>query len=152
MNSFFRPSLWVTLIDTNENMQCINNSLLVLPEQFQRVPPHAVDIRISGVVPHDLDTKWDEKTLKIVKKWLSPGNNFHMEGEIELTLMNCIWITSVVIVEKLQSLQEEIRFLSIKDNLIEKNFGLADTKTLQSLREMANNLGEHLIFMFFFRM
>lgn len=71
-----------------------------------------------------------------------------MQGTIELTLMNCIWIKSVEIVEKLTSINEEVLMLDIKKQIVQKNLGAVEKKSLERLREMAQKTGMSLVKLF----
>lgn len=131
------------LIDTNEVITIWEYiDLLVLPDQFKEFPAQAVDIRIGGIVPLDSEIRWDKKSTQLVKKWLEHAENCYIEAKIELALMNCIWVKSVEITKILRSINEETRWISITEKLIQKNIGVADSKPLDMLREMAERAGK----------
>lgn len=142
----YRWELKVLLIDTNIITFCKFNEVLVLPERFKEFPPQAVDVRISRVLPQDLDAKWDNKSTKCVKRWFKQYKNCsYIQSKIDLTLMDCIWVKSVEIIEKASSNTFEKMSLSIKDNLIESFAAVADSRPLQMLRGMAEAAGESFL-------
>lgn len=128
-------------IDTNGIILCHQNELLVLPDRFKEFPPLAVDVRISGLVPDDLDPKWDKKSTNIVKKWLELKDDCHFQAKIQMAVMNCVWVKTIELIQKLPSIKEEIMKLSVKDNVIKENIGVADPKSLETLRTLAEKAG-----------
>lgn len=123
-------------------MECYkSNDLLVMPPRFKEFPPQAVDIRIADIVPLDLDTTWESFIKHEVKNWINEKPSCQIRAEIELTVMNTIWVKSVKIVEKLPSIKEEVIKTDIKKKLIDEGYGVAKD-SLKTLQAMAMKSGK----------
>lgn len=135
------------MTESNEITDCKINELLVLSDRFKVLPPLAVELRISDVVPQDLDVKWHKDATKRVAQWISKyKNQCHIRGEIVLTLMDCIWVKSVELVQKLSSINEDILSFSIKKHLIDEHMGVKNENALKLLRNMAEERSKFSLF------
>lgn len=113
---------------------------MILPLRFKDFPPQAVHIRIGGLVPIS-DTKWDKRSTQNVKEWFNVSANYHIEGAIDMAMMDCIWVKNVQIKEKLTSINEEATSCFVNKKLIKEKIAVADLKGMEMLREMANRMG-----------
>lgn len=130
------------MIDTNVTTDSRNSPLFVLPEGFRNFPPQAVDVRIAGVVPLDLSTTWDKSSKDIVKQWFKDTENCEIQGKIELTLMNCIWVESIELIDKLSAINAKVLNRNIKTRIIKNELGVENGNSLRLLREMARKAGK----------
>lgn len=118
--------------------------MIALPKQFQNFPGQAIELRIAGIVPNDFESEWDSNVGQNVKAWMEDNVNekIHIEGEVEIALMNCIWVDTLKLIEKLPSLRCQVNVISIKETLLSKKFGVRDDGTLQMLKDLAKEAGK----------
>lgn len=102
----------------------------------------------ADIIPRDCDNEWDTSIFQLVMKWLEIKNQHYCQGFVKLSIMNTIWVDSVDLMEVLQSIDEEVKIVSIKKNLLSKNFCVRDPKPLELLTTLAKNAGQraHPIF------
>lgn len=96
---------------------------------------------LAGISPRDFDTKWDTKTLIHVKKWLEHDNHQYCQGNILLSIMDTLWVDSIDIMEMLQLINEEIKLVSVKRNLLDGKFGVKDSKAIELMKSLAEKAG-----------
>ncbi|KAJ6632966.1 putative ATP-dependent RNA helicase TDRD12, partial [Pseudolycoriella hygida] len=133
-------SVELLLIDTNKRLHGIScMDLLQMPQYLKLFPRQAFELRIAGVAPQDFDVNWSSSSKKTVAQWVASAGC--VQGEIELTVMNCIWVRSMKIIEKLQSISYEISPVDIKDKIIKYEFGVVEENAIKMLRKMAQRTG-----------
>lgn len=139
----FRSQITVLLIDSYETVTISKNveELYVLPDEFKKFPPQAVDIRIAGVVPVDLSVNWDKNLIKVVKLWLSEYKNFKSKAFVELALMKCIWVKSVELFDFLSIIREEVVRFDVTMEIVRQNLGIVNPNWLHNLRRLAGKAG-----------
>lgn len=139
----FRSGTTVQLIDKkNEIHEKLNDTyLLHLHDQFKQFPPQAIDIRIAGIAPIDLNTKWDQNAGKMVRNWFEEYKNCEFHGTIELSLNGCIWVKTIGFVEELSSIQEEALVFDVKKEILKRNLGVANVNSMQRLQDLAQKAG-----------
>lgn len=131
----------VYLIDIGKMItSCRDSELLHLEDEFRSFPPQAVQIRIAHCVPCDLDPEWDGSIVDIVRRWLeeaSVGSNVHIEGRIELSVINTVWLDTLRVVEQLPGIDTAVQIMSVHRNLLNKQFAIVDKKALEKLTGLA---------------
>lgn len=132
-------------IDTGKLItSCRDTELLHLEDEFRSFPPQAVQVRIAHCVPCDLDSEWDAAIVGIVQRWLDEaveGANVHIEGRIELSVMNSLWLDTLRVVEQLPGIDTPVQIMSVGRNLLNKQFAIIDKKALRKLSSMATSVG-----------
>lgn len=135
----------VYLIDSGKLIKsCRDKELIHLEDEFRAFPPQAVQIRIANCVPCDLDSEWDATITGIVQKWLeeaSIGLNVHVEGRIELSAMNTLWLDTLRVVEQLPRIELPVQIMSVGRNLLNKQFAIVDKRALMKLTSLAKSAG-----------
>lgn len=149
----------ILLIDSNKRTECLSDELKQLPDRFKSFPPQAADVRIgwcnfhknfqlsefhlfsADLTPRDFDCEWDPKLLAHVKKWIQNENHHYYQGLIKLSIMNTLWVDSIDVIEILHSINEEVKTVSIKKNLLQGNFCVKDLKPLELMMGLAKNAG-----------
>lgn len=136
----------VYLIDSGKLVtSCRDSELLHLEDEFRSFPPQAVQIRIANCVPCDLDSEWDTSIVDIVQRWLEEailGQNVHVEGRIELSAMNTLWLDTLRVVEQLPGISmPAVQIMSVYRNLLNKKFAIVDNKALLKLSSLAMAAG-----------
>ncbi|XP_065084825.1 putative ATP-dependent RNA helicase SoYb [Ochlerotatus camptorhynchus] len=132
----------VKLLDVGRTIDCVSSELLHLPEEFRRLPPQAIDIRIVGVVPHDFELEWDKMVTLNIREWIhryTSNDKFHVEGKVLLAIKDTIWVDTVRLVQHLDGIKTEIMEIHLKSEIVGKNFGVADKEPLELLSEMVEN-------------
>lgn len=139
-----KAQIEVFLIDSNVLKSCGRTELIQLPVRFKTFPPQAVNVRIGGIVPHDFDYDWDSKTLQYVKNWLRHESDY-LKGDIQLSIMDTLWVDSVDGMEVLHSIGHDVRTVSIKNNLLKHKFGVNDSRAMELLKSLAQQAGGSII-------
>lgn len=130
------------LLDVGRTIDCVSSELLHLPEEFRRLPPQAIDIRIVGVVPHDFELEWDKLATLNIREWIHRYTNndkFHVEGKVMLTIKDTIWVDTIRLVQHLEGINTEIMEIHVKSEIVGKNFGVVDKEPLELLSQMVEN-------------
>lgn len=135
----------VFLIDAGKQLPaCHPSELLQLADQFRHLPDHSVSVRIADCVPCDGDAEWDASATQAVTGWLaehSAGDDVHIEGRIEFTVLNTLWLDSERLIERLPVLAKEVHLLSVRHQLVRQNFGVLNGRAAAELRRMAADAG-----------
>lgn len=136
----------VYLIDSGKLItSCRDTELLHLEDEFRSFPAQAVQIRIAKCVPYDLDSEWDATIAGMVERWLDEASAnascTHIEGRIELSVMNTLWLDTLRVVEQLPYIVKPVPIMSVQSNLIEKHFAIVDDTALVKLTGMALGAG-----------
>lgn len=130
------------MIDVGISLQGIcTDDLLQLDAEFIDFPSQAIDLRIANLIPYDYDTKWDKDSMANVKHWLKMNctKNAYIDSTILWSsCLNTIWVDTLRLSEKTKN---DVLVLSIRSNLLDKQFGIEDNKCLSLLQEMAASLG-----------
>lgn len=132
----------VKLLDVGRTIDCVSSELLHLPEEFRRLPPQAIDIRIVGVVPHDFELEWDKQATLNIREWIyryTNNDKFHVEGKVMLTIKDTIWVDTIRLVQHLEGINTEIMEIHVKSEIVGKNFGVVDKEPLELLSQMVEN-------------
>ncbi|XP_055597062.1 putative ATP-dependent RNA helicase SoYb [Uranotaenia lowii] len=129
----------VKLLDVGRAIDCLSSELLHLPKDFCRLPPQAIDIRIVGVVPHDLETDWDKRVTHTIREWVqkyTANDRFHVEGKVMLAIRDTVWVDTIRLVEHLEGINTELHEIHVKSEIVGKNFGVTDKEPLELLTKM----------------
>lgn len=106
-------------------------------------------MRIADCVPCDGDTEWESNARQFVQKLLhrqytdgeSNSHNVHLEGRIQFSVLDTIWLDSLSVVEWLPTLRQDVHHMSVRRELIREQFGVMDRRPTEILLRMANRAG-----------
>uniref|UniRef100_A0A182IXV3 Probable ATP-dependent RNA helicase spindle-E n=1 Tax=Anopheles atroparvus TaxID=41427 RepID=A0A182IXV3_ANOAO len=127
------------LIDTGRMVNTKSTNLLSLPDQFHALPGQAIEVRIAGVVPHDLEDEWDQDSTKHVQRWIDDyvqQPHHYVQGEVLLALRDTIWIDELMLTEQLDSVKTTVVSTKIKSSIVSKQFGVYDTESFARIQQM----------------
>ena len=136
----------IKLIDVGRTISCNSAELIYLIDKFRTLPAQAVDIQIDGIVPNDCETDFDSSAVTNVRHWLEKNvtEKVHIEAKVKLTVMNTIFVENIRLVRHLAYTDTDINYLSIKRNLIDKNFCIKSALAFPLLQNMAKDAGKYL--------
>lgn len=135
--SLSEPEIRIKLIDKLEYHKCLANHLLILPDEFKKSPPLAMNLCIAGLVPHDFEHDWDKTTIANVDRWLKDNEmaDITFQSNVLFSLNDTIWVDSIYMsktVLNISAIQN-----SIKESILKKNFGTLKEDHLKIIKEMA---------------
>ncbi|XP_063169241.1 putative ATP-dependent RNA helicase TDRD12 isoform X2 [Candoia aspera] len=126
-------SIHIKYIDEGRTGYVQNDQLLCLPEQFQVLPPQAVEFIVCRVKPIDNEAEWHPKVTRYINHKIR--GKLH-EAKIVLVLGNTIWVDPVVRVTRLQDLKTSINEYSIRSEILSTGLGVDNPGHIQELKKL----------------
>ncbi|XP_025024114.1 putative ATP-dependent RNA helicase TDRD12 isoform X2 [Python bivittatus] len=126
-------SVHIKYIDEGRTGYVQNYRLLSLPEQFQALPPQAVEFIVCRVKPIDNEAEWNPKVTRYINHKIR--GKLH-EAKIVLVLGNTIWVDPVVRVTRLQDLKTSINEYSIRSEILSTGLGVDNPGHVQELKKL----------------
>ncbi|XP_062997501.1 putative ATP-dependent RNA helicase TDRD12 [Elgaria multicarinata webbii] len=126
-------SVHIKYIDEGRTGHVQNYRLLILPEEFQDLPPQAVEFIVCRVKPIDNEVEWNAKVTRYIHHKIR--GKVH-EAKIVLALGNTIWVDPVVRITRLPDLKTSINEYNIRSEILSTGLGADNpqhTHELQSL-------------------
>ncbi|KAH0619593.1 hypothetical protein JD844_000325 [Phrynosoma platyrhinos] len=120
----------IKYIDEGRTGQVQDYKLLYLPEQFQRLPPQAVEFIVCRAKPID-----NEVTRYINYKIRGKPH----EAKIVLALNNTIWVDPVVRITRLLDLKTSINEYSIRSEILATGLGVDNPEHIHELQKLFRN-------------
>ncbi|KAG8144055.1 hypothetical protein E2320_001178 [Naja naja] len=121
----------IKYIDEGRTGYVQNRHLLSLPEQFQTLPPQAVEFIVCRVKPIDNEAEWHPKVSRCINDKIRGKPH---EAKIALALGNTIWIR----VTKLQDLKTSINEYNIRSEILSTGLGVDNPEHIQELEKLFN--------------
>lgn len=135
--SLSEPEIRIRLIDKLEYHKCLSTHLLVLPDEFKTSPPLAMNLCIAGLVPHDFEHVWDKLTIGNVDRWIKDNQmaDISFQSNVLFSLNDTIWVDSIYLIKTVLNISTIQN--SIKESVLNKNFGIWKPDHLKIIKEMA---------------
>ncbi|XP_042293399.1 putative ATP-dependent RNA helicase TDRD12 isoform X2 [Sceloporus undulatus] len=130
-NMFYR--VHIKYIDEGRTGQVQRYKLLYLPEQFQSLPPQAVEFIVCRVKPIDNEVDWNPKVTRYINYKISGKPH---EAKIVLALNNTIWVDPVVRVTRLPDLKTSINEYSIRSEILATGLGVDNPEHIHELQRL----------------
>uniref|UniRef100_A0A8C6Y8L1 RNA helicase n=1 Tax=Naja naja TaxID=35670 RepID=A0A8C6Y8L1_NAJNA len=124
----------IKYIDEGRTGYVQNRHLLSLPEQFQTLPPQAVEFIVCRVKPIDNEAEWHPKVSRCINDKIRGKPH---EAKIALALGNTIWVDPVVFT-KLQDLKTSINEYNIRSEILSTGLGVDNPEHIQELEKLFN--------------
>nr|XP_028596166.1 putative ATP-dependent RNA helicase TDRD12 isoform X1 [Podarcis muralis]XP_028596167.1 putative ATP-dependent RNA helicase TDRD12 isoform X1 [Podarcis muralis]XP_028596168.1 putative ATP-dependent RNA helicase TDRD12 isoform X1 [Podarcis muralis] len=131
-NSVFY-SVHIKYIDEGRFGQVQNYKLLYLPEQFQALPPQAVEFIVCRVKPIDNEVEWNPKVTRYINQMIRGKPH---EAKIVLALGNTIWVDPVVRVTRLLDLKTSINEYNIRSKILSTGMGTDNPEHISELQKL----------------
>uniref|UniRef100_A0A8C6YA12 RNA helicase n=1 Tax=Naja naja TaxID=35670 RepID=A0A8C6YA12_NAJNA len=125
----------IKYIDEGRTGYVQNRHLLSLPEQFQTLPPQAVEFIVCRVKPIDNEAEWHPKVSRCINDKIRGKPH---EAKIALALGNTIWVDPVIRVTKLQDLKTSINEYNIRSEILSTGLGVDNPEHIQELEKLFN--------------
>lgn len=144
----------IRLIDTGAIRYNVKvNDLYYLPEHLSitHYPPQAVDFHMTGLLPYDGDTDWDQNTLTSVNKILTKYFDMNRKAsafeyikcKADFVLEGHIWTKTIITVERQVGNQVADMHIISRHLLHEKVAEYDhDQKGIKRIRELAEVMGK----------
>ncbi|XP_061450280.1 putative ATP-dependent RNA helicase TDRD12 isoform X2 [Rhineura floridana] len=129
-------SIHIKFIDEGRFGQVQNYNLLNLPEQFQTLPPQAVEFIVCRVKPIDNEVEWNPKVTRYINHKIK--GKLH-EAKIVLALGNTIWVDPVVCVTRLLDLKTSIYEYNIRSEILSTGMGIDNPEHTNELQRLFRN-------------
>lgn len=96
-----------------------------------------MNICIAGLVPHDFEHDWDKTTIANVNRWLRDNEttDITLVSNVLFSLNDTIWVDSIHMTKTVFNISVIIH--SIKEKILQKNFGTLKKDHLKIIKEMA---------------
>uniref|UniRef100_A0A670YIC1 RNA helicase n=1 Tax=Pseudonaja textilis TaxID=8673 RepID=A0A670YIC1_PSETE len=124
----------IKYIDEGRTGYVQNQHLLSLPEQFQALPPQAVEFIVCRVKPIDNEAEWHPKVSRCINDKIRGKPH---EAKVALVLGNTIWVDPVVFT-KLQDLKTSINEYNIRSEILSTGLGVDNPEHIQELEKLFN--------------
>ncbi|KAJ7311921.1 hypothetical protein JRQ81_006241, partial [Phrynocephalus forsythii] len=131
-NSVFH-SVHVRYIDEGRTGQVQNYHLLVLPGQFQTLPPQAVEFIVCRVKPIDNEVDWNPKVNRYINHKIRGKPH---EAKIVLALKKTVWLDPVVRVTRLVDLKTYISEYNIRSEILSSGLGVDNPEHIHELQKL----------------
>ncbi|XP_070809115.1 putative ATP-dependent RNA helicase TDRD12 [Pituophis catenifer annectens] len=128
-------NIHIKYIDEGRTGYVQNHHLLSLPEQFQTLPPQAVEFIICRVKPIDNEAEWHPKVSRYINDKIRGKPH---EAKIALVLGNTIWVDPVIRVTKLQDLKTSINEYNVRSEILSTGLGVDNPEHIQELEKLFN--------------
>ncbi|XP_026574893.1 putative ATP-dependent RNA helicase TDRD12 [Pseudonaja textilis] len=125
----------IKYIDEGRTGYVQNQHLLSLPEQFQALPPQAVEFIVCRVKPIDNEAEWHPKVSRCINDKIRGKPH---EAKVALVLGNTIWVDPVIRVTKLQDLKTSINEYNIRSEILSTGLGVDNPEHIQELEKLFN--------------
>ncbi|XP_060132083.1 putative ATP-dependent RNA helicase TDRD12 [Zootoca vivipara] len=126
-------SIHIKYIDEGRFGQVQNFKLLHLPEQFQALPPQAVEFIVCRVKPIDNEVEWNPKVTRFINQMIRGKPH---EAKIVLALGNTIWVDPVVRVTRLLDLKTSINEYNIRSEILSTGMGIDNPEHISELQKL----------------
>ncbi|XP_044283805.1 putative ATP-dependent RNA helicase TDRD12 [Varanus komodoensis] len=123
----------IKYIDEGRTANVQNYHLLNLPEEFQDLPPQAVEFIVCRVKPIDNEVEWNPKVTRFINHKIK--GEVH-EAKIVLALGNTVWVDPVVRITKLQNLKTSINEYNIRSEILSTGLGVDNPGHIQELQSL----------------
>ncbi|KAK7891073.1 hypothetical protein WMY93_023036 [Mugilogobius chulae] len=115
-------SVFVEFIDVGKREEVKAHQLLQLPEEFQSIPPQAVEIIVSRVKPSDSEKDWHPKVTRAVSQKI---RGLQHRARVILSLGNTIFVDPMVRVTQVPGMKTIINEYNLQSEIL--NSGMAES-------------------------
>uniref|UniRef100_A0A8C9QXV4 RNA helicase n=1 Tax=Scleropages formosus TaxID=113540 RepID=A0A8C9QXV4_SCLFO len=123
-------SVLVCFLDEGHQKEVKAHQLLILPSQFQILPPQAVEIIVCRVQPIDGEVDWNPKvSIQKIK-------GVQHQGKIVLCLGNTVWVDPMVRITSMPGLKTTINEYDIHSEILATGMGTNNPQHVVLLREL----------------
>uniref|UniRef100_A0A8C9W0E1 RNA helicase n=1 Tax=Scleropages formosus TaxID=113540 RepID=A0A8C9W0E1_SCLFO len=126
-------SVLVCFLDEGHQKEVKAHQLLILPSQFQILPPQAVEIIVCRVQPIDGEVDWNPKVSWHISQKIKGVQH---QGKIVLCLGNTVWVDPMVRITSMPGLKTTINEYDIHSEILATGMGTNNPQHVVLLREL----------------
>lgn len=131
----------ICFIDFGGRQKVRAASLMKLPEDVKSLDPYVCELRVSNLVPLDLDFIFDHETMAVVEKHMKKIWSKYSFAicDIEMAVQNTIITKNVNFYQNLENCKTSIMIMSLKKFLLENKYVAAQEDIFDRLKKIAKN-------------
>ncbi|XP_034099476.2 putative ATP-dependent RNA helicase SoYb [Drosophila albomicans] len=130
------------LDEGRELLKVKRTELLQCDDDFKKIQPLAMEVRLCGLMPCDSDDgDWLPEATKWVSSQLSNLNdNQHLQIIVDFAMLDTIYVTDIVLLQDCPSMKTSVKAMQLYNELLEREFGQRDEHSIQGLHRMYEEL------------
>ncbi|KAH8351968.1 hypothetical protein KR084_000874 [Drosophila pseudotakahashii] len=118
----------------SELVQVKPSELRQCPEKFRTLPPLAMDIRLSGLVPAGEGGKWSADAIQLVQQSFGAVDVQVLQICVDFAILNVVYVKEVSLIEECLTMLTSVYKICLRKELLRQGFAKMDSTTTQELR------------------
>ncbi|XP_059523029.1 putative ATP-dependent RNA helicase TDRD12 [Myotis daubentonii] len=123
----------VKFIDEGRTGPIPRDQLLHLPENFQALPPQAMEFIVCRVKPADNEIEWNPKVTRYIHHKVT--GKLH-DAKVVFALGNTVWIDPMVHVTKLLNLKTSVIDYNVRAEILSMGMGIDNPEHIEQLKKL----------------
>uniref|UniRef100_G1PGM0 Putative ATP-dependent RNA helicase TDRD12 n=1 Tax=Myotis lucifugus TaxID=59463 RepID=G1PGM0_MYOLU len=123
----------VKFIDEGRTGPVPRDQLLHLPENFQALPPQAMEFIVCRVKPADNEIEWNPKVTRYIHHKVT--GKLH-DAKVVFALGNTVWIDPMVHVTKLLNLKTSVIDYNVRAEILSMGMGIDNPEHIEQLKKL----------------
>ncbi|CAK6436899.1 unnamed protein product [Pipistrellus nathusii] len=123
----------VKFIDEGRIGPIPRDQLLHLPENFQALPPQAMEFIVCRVKPADNEIEWNPKVTRYIHHKVT--GKLH-DAKVVFALGNTVWIDPMVHVTKLLNLKTSVIDYNVRAEILSMGMGIDNPEHIEQLKKL----------------
>ncbi|EPQ05390.1 Tudor domain-containing protein 12 [Myotis brandtii] len=123
----------VKFIDEGRTGPVPRDQLLHLPENFQALPPQAMEFIVCRVKPADNEIEWNPKVTRYIHHKVT--GKLH-DAKVVFALGNTVWIDPMVHITKLLNLKTSVIDYNVRAEILSMGMGIDNPEHIEQLKKL----------------
>ncbi|XP_037710472.1 putative ATP-dependent RNA helicase SoYb isoform X2 [Drosophila subpulchrella] len=119
-----------------EIVQVKPSELKQCPEKYRTLPPLAMDIRLSELVPAGEEGKWSANTIQWVQENLHVVDGQVIQICVDCAVLDVVYVKEVALIEECPTMLTSVYKIFLSKELLRQGFAKTDKSSIQELRVM----------------
>ncbi|XP_017005796.2 putative ATP-dependent RNA helicase SoYb [Drosophila takahashii] len=118
----------------SELVQVKPSDLRQCPEKFRSLPPLAMDIRLSGLVPAGEGGKWSADANQWVQESFGAVDGQVMQISVDFSILHVVYVREVSLIEECPTMLTSVYKIFLRKELLRRGFAKMDSTSNQEVR------------------